>query len=46
MIKAPKEPKKRKPLKEKPPIEISDDERLSTSSLPSSPCLSRKDVEI
>jgi len=31
----------------KPPIEISDDKLLSTSSsLPSSPCLSRRNVEI
>jgi hypothetical protein len=44
MLKAPKEPKR--PPKEKPSIEISDDEQSTTSSLPSSPCLSRKDVEI
>ena len=44
MLKAPKELKR--PPKEKPSIEISDNEQLTTSSLLSSPYLSRKDVEI
>jgi len=44
MLKALKEPKR--PTKEKPSIEISDDKQLTTSSLPSSPCLFRKDIEI
>jgi len=44
MLKALKEPKR--PPKEKPSIEISNDKQLTTSSLLSSPCPSRKDVEI
>jgi len=44
MLKAPKEPKR--PPKENPSIEISDDKQLTTSSLPSSLYLFRKDIEI
>jgi len=43
MLKAPKEPKK--PPRGGPSIEISDDKQSTTSSPPSSPCPSRKDIE-
>ena len=44
MLKPPKEPKK--PPKEKLSIEISNDKQSSTSSIPSSPYLFKKDIEI